>query len=496
VYRQRRSTSAFRRRPTCPLGVGGVVNNYCVDADLSRWPAGTSGWLALANHALALGDLSEVDYLELKSALSFIERQDRKRSAVLLSRAILGMANRMPDLAEKHLGGAGVVLIGIDQQTVVGAEQVDGAVLRDAVEPYVGEDGPRWDHQFINHRDGLILAVIVDPPQWGDSIHACRKDYYDDVTKLAIRDGEVLVRVPGKTRPATSYDLSQLELRRSRARHTGAQVRVAYVGVFDRTSRANVHELIEGMVDWVAHELFESLPIPTPRRIYGSSMQALIEQTSGRADRRSPDRFRADVEEWQSKCRAESEGVVTEFLRHNLGHGTFVIENESDRYLENVRVQVTFPPGVTVLMTSDTDYCDHGGQFRVFQMLPDSPPKYGDMKPYGLEGFRLPKIDPVMPNTRALNLGVEQTAEGCVVSWFVGDLPPRGRVTADEEFAVFTDENVHQHHPAATAEEHQPMPTEVGAAWQVTARAVDFVFHGELVLACRQEPGSIALWRR
>ena len=236
-------------KPTCTLGVGGVVNNYSVDADLSRLPAGASGWLALANYALALGDLSEVDYLELKGALSFTERPDRKRSAVVLSRAILGMANRMPDFAEKHLGGAGVVLIGIDQQTVVGAEQVDGAVLRDAVEPYVGEDGPRWDHQFINHRDGLILAVIVDAPEWGDSIHACRKDYYDDVTKLTIRNGEILVRVPGKTRPATSYDLSQLELRRSRARPTGAKVRVEYDGVFDRTSRANVLELIEGMVN-------------------------------------------------------------------------------------------------------------------------------------------------------------------------------------------------------------------------------------------------------
>lgn len=59
------------------------------------------------------------------------------------------------------------------------------------------------------------------------------KDYSDDVTKLAVQDGEVLVRVPGKTRPATSYDLSQLELRRSRAPHTGAQVRVAYAGDFD-----------------------------------------------------------------------------------------------------------------------------------------------------------------------------------------------------------------------------------------------------------------------
>lgn len=433
----------------------------------------------------------------MKGALSFTERQHRKRSAVVLSRAILGMANRMPNLAEQHLGGSGVVFVGIDQQqTVVGAEPVDGAVLRDLVEPYVGEDGPCWDHQFINHPDGLILAVIVNPPQWGDSIHACRKDYSDDATKLAVRDGEVLVRVPGKTRPATSYDLSQLEMRRSKAPHTGAQVRVAYVGAFDRTSRANVRELIEDMVASVAEDLVHSLPDPTPRSIYGSGMQALIEQTSDLADRRSPDSFRADVEEWQDNCRAATEGVVTEFLRHTLGHGTFVIGNESDRYLENVRVQVTFPRSVTVLMASDTDYCDHGGQFRVFQMLPDSPPQYGDMKPYGLGNFVMPRIEPVRPTLPAPDFGVEQTADGCVVSWFVGDLPPRGRVTADERFAVFTDENLHQHHHAAEDEDHEAMPIEVGAGWQVTARAVDYIFHGELVLACRQEPGAVAVWRR
>lgn len=464
-----------------------------MDADLSRLPAGTSGWLALADHALALGDLSEVDYLELKGKLSFTERQDRKRSAVVISRAILGMANRMPELAEKHLGGAGVVFVGIDQQqTVVGVDPVDGAVLRDAVEPYVGEDGPRWDHQFIDHPDGLILAVIVDPPQWGDSIYACRKDYFDDVTKLAVRDGEVLVRVPGKTRPATSYDLSQLELRRAKAPHTGAQVRVAYAGHFDRTSRDNVRELIETMTDSVAGELLDSLPHSTPGSPYGSSVQALI----GRADHRSPESFRAEVEDWQNECRAAIDDVVTEFLRHTLGHGTFAIENESDRYLENVRVQVTFPADVTVLMASDTDYCDHGGHFRVFQMLPDRPPKYGDMSLYGLRGFAFPELDPVSPPALVADINVERIPEGFVVSWYVGDLPPRGRVSADEGFAVFTVANLHEHGHVLVAEEHKCMSTEVRATWQVTARAVDYIFHGDLVLSCRQEPGTVAVWRR
>lgn len=468
-----------------------------MDADLSRLPTGTAGWLALANHALALGDLSEVDYLELKGTLAFTERQERKRSAVVLSRAILGMANRMPEIAQKHLGGCGVVFVGIDQrQSVVGAEQVDGAVLRDVVEPYVGEDGPRWDYQFIDHPDGLILAVIVDPPQWGDRIHSCRKEYTDNTSNLAVRDGDVLIRVPGQTRQATSYDLEQLELRRSKAPHTGAKVRVSYAGHFDRTSRSNVHDLIAEMVDSVADELVGSLPEPAPRSVYSTGIQALLEQTSGSADRRSPDEFRADVEKWQEDCREALPDVATEFLRHTLEHGTFVIENESDRYLENVRVQVTCPTAVTVLRASDTEYCDHGGQFKVFQMLPDRPARYGDLKPYGLGGFSLPRIDPVVPNVPAPSFDVEQTSEGYVVSWYVGDLPPRARIVADEQFAVFSDENLNEHNHDAIPEGHQPMPTKVGAPWQVTARGVDHVFQGELAVECRQEPGAVAMWAR
>ena len=463
--------------------------------DLSRLPAGTGGWIALVNHALALGDLSEVDYLELKGALSFTGRQDRRRSAVVVSRAILGMANRMPDLAEKHLSGSGVVFVGIDQsQTLVGAVAVDAAVLRDLVEQYVGEDGPTWDHQFINHTDGLVLAVIVDAPQWGDRIHACRKDYSDDSSKLAVRDGEVLVRVPGQTRPATSHDLVNLERRRAKAPHTGAQVSVSYAGAFDRTCRANVRELIEGMVEAEVDQLVESIPAPAPKSPYNSSFQALLEQTSGRPDRRSPQQFRADVEQWQEECREASDDVVTEFLRHTLDHGTFVIRNESDRYLENVRVQVAFPPEVSVLMASDSGYCDHGGQFRPFQMLPGAPAKYGDLKPYALNYTGLlPSIKPVVPNLPAPNMDVEVTPAGCIVSWYVGDLPPRATVNADEEFAVFTDENLQFHNHDATEHDHEPMRSEIGGAWAVTARAVDYVFQGEATVACRQEPGALAL---
>jgi hypothetical protein len=83
---------------------------------------------------LALGDLSEVDWLEVKGDLPFGDKSDRKRSAVVVARAALGLSNRMPDTADKHLGGHGVVLVGLLGQQVSGADEVDGAVLHDALQ--------------------------------------------------------------------------------------------------------------------------------------------------------------------------------------------------------------------------------------------------------------------------------------------------------------------------------------------------------------------------
>lgn len=62
--------------------VGAVRDNLGVEVDLSRLPTGSTGWQALVDHALSLGDLSEVGYLELKGTLPFGERASRKRSAV------------------------------------------------------------------------------------------------------------------------------------------------------------------------------------------------------------------------------------------------------------------------------------------------------------------------------------------------------------------------------------------------------------------------------
>jgi hypothetical protein len=205
-----------------------------MDADLSRLPIGTESWCALIDHALALGDLAEGDYLEIKGTLPFSPSAARKTSAVTLARAVLGLANRMPDLAQRHLGGHGVILVGLRDQNIVGTEDIDGAALRDALQPYLGEDGPQWEPNFVVHPNGLVLAIVVHPPEWGDRIHACRKEYSAVSGTLQVRDGDVFVRVPGKTQPATSTDVAALERRRDQSSHKGVNLALNYGDRFDR----------------------------------------------------------------------------------------------------------------------------------------------------------------------------------------------------------------------------------------------------------------------
>jgi hypothetical protein len=448
-----------------------------MEADLSRLPTGASGWLALVAYATSLGDLAEVDWLELKGALSFAEKSARKRSAVIVSRAILGMSNRMPDIAQTHLGGSGIILVGIDNATVVGTEAVDGAVLAELIEPYVGADGPHWDYQFINHEDGLVLAFVVDPPKWGDRAFPCRKEFQDNASKLNVRDGDIFVRVPGRTRPATGKDLDQLDLRRSRAPHTGAKIDVEYDATFDRVDTEGLRELLGVKIDRRADSLLSDLgPSPAQDHPLGPGIHSLaLQAASWRSDSRSKKEFRAEVEAWRGESKALIDEVTDEFLRHELARGRLLVRNESLQYLEGVRVRVAFPPRVTVLIESDTAYCDHGGSFDAFKLLPDVPYRYGDIR-YGM----LHRINPVLPNfgSATSSIDIEESSDGAVIAWQVGELPGESSDLCGEVFAVATDDHIE----------------EITAKWTVTAKGIHHVFQGELHLSCGQDPGIHLRW--
>ncbi len=450
-----------------------------MDVDLSRLPTGGTAWRALIDHALSLGDLSEVGYLELKGLLPFTERTDRKRSAVVLARAVLGMGNRMPDVAAAHLEGFGVVLVGIQDQNLVGAEQVDGAVLRDAVQSYVGEDGPQWDYVFVDHRDGLVLALVVDPPRWGDRTHACRKEYSAADGGLTVRDGEVFVRQPGATKPAASHDIAQLERRRGQAPHQGAEVVLGYDSGFDHLDPDNVPNLIEQAIERRADGLLDGLPAATnpAASLYETAGLSSLLGGARFEDRRAPAVFRREVEEWQVEAREAVPDVAADFLRYHRAQARFQLTNESTKYLEAVRAQIFFPAEVVVLAESDSDYCDHGHEhFDFFQLLPDAPLRWGADNGLGMRNFRTPSL-PSHATWRS-DSNVEATADEWCVTWDVGDLRPGSTEATEERFAVYSASHV----------------PEVVARWKVTARGVNHVFEGELRIPCGQESGGGIGW--
>ncbi|RNL80721.1 hypothetical protein [Halostreptopolyspora alba] len=194
-------------------------------------------------------------------------------------------------------------------------------------------------------------------------------------------------------------------------------------------------------------------------------------------DRRSHDEFRAEVEEWQNRSKELLDEVVSEFLRHHLARGCLIIRNESDRYLEGVRVQVQFPPGVVVLMESDTDHRDPSGEFSMLQLLPDRPSKYGDLQLPDIPGLA---GAPIGPSAGAAIFNVEENSDGYLITWHVGDLPGWYVETSDERFAVITDDHLE----------------EIVVTWSVTARGVHHVFREEWRLPCEQAPGEYLTWSR
>lgn len=371
-----------------------------MEADLSRMPTGTTGWLSLVDYARSLGDLSEIDWFELKSSLPFASKSDRKRSAVLLARAVIGMANRMPDAAAKHLSGHGVVLVGIKDSDITGAEQVDGAHLHDALDPYVGQDGLGWDFTFINHPDGLVMAVTVDPPKWGDSIFTFQKEFSDGDT--SIRDGEVFVRVPGKTRPATSQDTRELQRRLTASPSTSASVEIQFDGTFDRIHPGAARTLVKEVVDHFADERLGEAEVPAHE---SGQLSATLVGTAASNSGYKRQRFTSQVEAWRSEAHEKALHVATEFLRHELAQGRLTAINGSDRYLQAVRVQVQFPPEATILIRSDTDYCDHGGQFNLFALLPERPTDFEHFREvdHGF-AFTRPRAIPQIPSPSEFNL--------------------------------------------------------------------------------------------
>ncbi|MGW4102322.1 hypothetical protein [Streptomyces sp. NPDC004976] len=134
--------------------------------------------------------------------------------AFAVSKAILGFANRMPDVAEQWAGGHAYLLVGVEKGVLHGVERYDIADVDAWLGRYLGNfDRYQFTYVPVESGDGKCHVMLVDvsPPRWGDPIHPLRQAYDK------YYPGTVFHRYPGKTQPARPAEIDALTERARRA---------------------------------------------------------------------------------------------------------------------------------------------------------------------------------------------------------------------------------------------------------------------------------------
>ncbi|AZQ32172.1 hypothetical protein EJ357_00670 [Streptomyces cyaneochromogenes] len=204
-----------------------------MEFDTRRAPVRASHYLELVKAIRAASAADELDWLEWKSTLDFRPRNKADKSArAHLARAIIGFANRQPDVALRNAEGYGFLVVGVDPEGYHGVEEIDSVELERWITPYVGE-GIDWRTTYVHvsedgHEQLPVLIVTVSPPNWGDPIFCIRKeipppprgesDQAKD--KDTIREAAIFVRRPGRTDRARATDIDRLGERLLRKHQT------------------------------------------------------------------------------------------------------------------------------------------------------------------------------------------------------------------------------------------------------------------------------------
>ncbi len=177
-------------------------------------PLGEAQRRSILDAIIEEGDAAESLGLEIKSD---VDPSRKGLGLAKVAKCILGMANRMPQDAQRFFGGYGVLVLGAGKGATpgvpAGIEQHD---LANRHRPYLGDPGPRWDLSRLGTQDGNdVLFIIIEPAAMGDPIYPCRKEYQPDSgdKKSNLADGDVYVRDTTSTRKARAHQIDALVTR-------------------------------------------------------------------------------------------------------------------------------------------------------------------------------------------------------------------------------------------------------------------------------------------
>lgn len=428
----------------------------------------------LVNAVVEAEPHDEPAWLEWKGRLDLSTAQGR----FSVAKAVLGIANRMPDAAAPYFEGVGYVVVGAEAGNVYGVEAIDPAQLDDGMSPYIGGlKGPTWSSIFVTIDDKQVLVVTVEAPKWGDPIHPLRKGFNNH------QAGTVFVRRPGKTTPATDHDLDLLQERLTASELSPLQLEITLVGDvpiswFDPSS------LDEGIDRWVEARrakiiaAAEAVERSRTAGIEDTSLDAELKRAASQIssmkasslfieeDTRSLNEFISETDEWAERLlQAARDDWLPRYLEAGNGLVRLRARNLTHANYADVRIMAQF----------SGDEVTGVDEYPISVRLPAPPRPFGQSR----------SIDPMaslMPSVPTLGVDAPHIAypkstwveDGSVrIGWDVGDMRPQEIDESDDVHLLVRE---------------RPDDGVLRGQWEATSKSVDGVATGDLTLRVEEEP--------
>ena len=237
--------------------------------DTSIVPLDERAWQSILERVSTVGDEAETSYLEVKSWLDMSGKD--KAATAKIAKFLLGAANRLPRQAAQYFQGYAVLVIGSEKGEARGVPRgTEAHELEDRLRPYLGSQFPAFEFGRIAlDDDHEVLFIIAQPPQDGQQIFPCCRDFHGKDKCDNLEDGTIYIRASSNTRRAKSGEFLALVERAQINRKPPIDLKVNLVGGIHRVDR--VDEVLEQLLDCEEEQFteelqaeIESTSIPSP----------------------------------------------------------------------------------------------------------------------------------------------------------------------------------------------------------------------------------------
>ncbi|WP_407727523.1 helix-turn-helix domain-containing protein (plasmid) [Rhodococcoides fascians] len=306
--------------------------------DTTVRPKRPSQWAAVLDGVYNAAEPDEQKWLEWKSAIDLTSKED---VADKIAKHVIAMANRDPAESLLHVGGLGIIVLGMEPGSAEGVTPVDNADLDKLVCTYVGADGPVWQPHWDQYLGKTILIIEVEPPQPGDPIHCFRKQ----IGKIA--DGAIYVRGKARSDPADSSAIRRLT---NRATTQVASTLDIAVSIENADDLRPCLDNAESLQNYLAAE-----------------RKRLAVEDGGPwfSNEAEEQEYSNDVANYLASVEAAWPNLLHEAASFVLAPAVFIVSNQAGKNLVGLQVEVELSGADGVLKAQDTP-----ADFDILKVLP------------------------------------------------------------------------------------------------------------------------------